>query len=266
VHEGSFEKMRAVRNAYLTPGDKPIRVLDIGSAGGHTYRDLFSTSDFHYTGLDIEAGHNVDLVPDDPFCWDIEAESFDVVISGQTFEHNPFFWITAAEIARVLTQGGLTSIIAPSAGKVHRFPLDCWRFYPDSWSALCAYVGLDIEESFIEEPAPDLPIGGAKQWHDALMVARKPIFVDEIAEKAFYARLDAIVATRTGAELTEPNPGPAAAAYVAAHTLPRPLTARLGDFFVRHTAGSMPLRSRVQGHLRHQSELRGEAALPWPPR
>ena len=72
---------------------------------------------FDYVGLDIAAGKNVDMVPGDPFCWtEIESESFDLVISGNMLEHNPYFWITVAEIARVLVQDGLTVLIAPSSG------------------------------------------------------------------------------------------------------------------------------------------------------
>jgi SAM-dependent methyltransferase len=266
MHEASFEKMRAFRNTYLTPRGRPIRVLDVGSGsnpGTISYRDLFATSDFEYVGLDIAAGHNVDLVPDDPFSWSgIAAGSFDLVISGQAFEHNPYFWITAAEIARVLVPNGLTAVIAPSAGRVHRFPHDCWRFYPDSWAAISAYVGLELVESFTEQPSPDRPIGGSRQWLDAMMIARKP----EVCGADFYGRLEAIVATRPTTKLAEPQAGPAAQAYMDAHTLPHPLTTRLEQTFVRHAPHWLaPLRRRFVAHLRHQSDRRGDAALPWPP-
>ncbi len=266
MHEASFEKMRAFRNTYVAPRGRPIRVLDVGSGnnpGTVSYRDLFGTPDFEYVGLDVEAGHNVDVVPEDPFCWSgIASESFDLVISGQTFEHNPYFWITAAEIARVLVPGGLAAVIAPSAGQVHRFPYDCWRFYPDSWAATSAYVGLELVESFTEESAPDRPIGGTRQWLDAMMVARKP----EVCGADFYGRLGAIVATRPATSLVEPKAGPAAQAYMDAHTLAHPLSARLQHGFVRHAPRWLaPLRRRVIVHLRHQSDVRGDAALPWPP-
>jgi SAM-dependent methyltransferase len=266
VHEASYEKMRAFRNTYVAPSGHPIRVLDVGSGsnpGVVSYRDLFQAPDFEYVGLDLEAGPNVEIVPSDPFCWSgIADESFDLVISGQTFEHNPYFWITAAEIARVLVPGGLTAVIAPSAGKVHRFPYDCWRFYPDSWAAISAYVGLELTESFIEQPASDRPIGGGPHWLDAMMVARKP----ELCGADFYGRLEAIVATRPTAPLVEPKPGPAAEAYVGAHTLAHPLSTRLQQAFVRHAPTWLtPVRRRVVAHIRHQTDLRGDAALPWPP-
>jgi hypothetical protein len=38
----------------------------------------------------------------------------DVVISGQAFEHIEFFWLSWRETVRVLRQGGLIFLIAPS--------------------------------------------------------------------------------------------------------------------------------------------------------
>ncbi len=266
MHEASFEKMRAFRNAYVTPIERPLRVLDVGSGsnpGTISYRDLFDAPDFEYVGLDIEAGHNVDVVPDDPFHWpSIQAESFDLVVSGQTFEHNPYFWITAAEIARVLVPGGLTAIIAPSAGKVHRYPFDCWRFYPDSWSATCTYVGLELLESFVEVPSPQRPIGGSRMWHDTLMVARKPA----VLSADFYGRLAAIVATRTSSPpRAEPEAGPAAAAYLGAHTLEHPLSTQLRHALVQHAPRFLrPIRNRIHASNRRATLTRGAAAMPWP--
>lgn len=35
-------------------------------------------------------------------------------------------------MARILEPGGTMLVVAPSAGIVHRYPFDCWRYYPDS--------------------------------------------------------------------------------------------------------------------------------------
>src|SRR5947207_13187867 len=107
-------------------------LIEIGSKiyrGQPCYREVITQDWIRYTGLDLEDGDNVDVVPKSGYVWsELADESFDVCISGQTFEHNPFFWVTMAEISRVLRPGGFACIIAPGAQAVHRYPVDCWRF------------------------------------------------------------------------------------------------------------------------------------------
>jgi SAM-dependent methyltransferase len=152
MHRSSFEKMAAFRDAYLAQhGDAPLAILDVGSAAvaadGASYRPLFDAASWRYTGLDMAPGPNVDVVAPDPYAWTaLPDASVDVVVSGQAFEHIEWPWLTMAEIARVLRGNGLAAIIAPSAGPVHRFPKDCWRFYPDGLPALAAHAGLAVVE------------------------------------------------------------------------------------------------------------------------
>jgi len=274
VHEASFEKVRAFKSTYVTPHDRPLRVLDVGSGAGPgslTYRDLFPSPGFEYVGLDIEPGHNVDLVPEDPFCWsEIDSETFDLVISGQSFEHNPFFWITAAETARVLVEGGMAVVIAPSDGYPHRYPLDCWRFYPDSWPSICAYVGLELVESYREKPYWRKTIPGT-YWRDAMMVARKSPFSDASERSSFYARIDAIVATRTMAPSRAGRVTGAGRQYDAIHTLavsqaivrPDHLGPLLTEWVRKVTRSrlAVALRRRVSLWDGRRALRRGESAL-----
>lgn len=259
MHESSFEKFRAFRNAYL---EGPGWVLEVGSgadAGSLVLRQLFPPP-FEFVGLDIAAGHNVDLVPPEPYRWaELDSESFDVVLSNQTFEHVPYFWVSAAEIARVLRPGGLACVVAPSSGFPHRFPLDCWRFYPDSWVAICAYVGLELVESFREKPARR-SIPGI-YWRDSMMVARKPPLADEVIRKAFYDRIDAIVATRTDAPAPASGDGPAAALYRHAHGLD---SRRLPPW--ENWPGVRQVRQKADRRRAQSVLAKGESALPWPPR
>ena len=285
VHESSFEKVRAFRNSYLRPDAAPFRVLDVGSAcvnsGSLSYRDLFRPPDFEYVGLDLAPGLNVDLVPRDPYSWDeISSESVDVAVCGQAFEHSPFFWITAAEIARVLTPGGYAVVIAPSGGHVHRFPVDCWRFNPDSWRSICAYVGLDLLETMREDGALRMTIPG-RYWGDAMMIARKPALEEDTARRGFYERLEAIVTTRTDLSSILPGPGrkklpqgPATAAYRRTHVRSRRAMMRHPLRLVLSAASWSGNRLRRWGRpvSLHwelvegaRSRLRGETAMPWPP-
>jgi SAM-dependent methyltransferase len=62
-----------------------------------------------------------------PYQIPLRRHSVDVVVSGQTFEHIPFFWVSILELARILRPGGYLFITVPSRGHVHEVR-DCWRF------------------------------------------------------------------------------------------------------------------------------------------
>lgn len=196
MHDSSFVKAEIFVREYAPEvAAGPLRVLEVGSKSYHsqdTYKALFPAPRFAYTGLDLEAGENVDVVPANPFIWDEIAEcSFDLCVSGQTFEHNPYFWITFAEMARVLVPGGLALIVAPGGGAVHRYPVDCWRFYPDSWAALCTVSGLELVESYFETDEMAAAVNGGN-WRDSAAVVRKPK-LDGAELDAFHARLGLLV-------------------------------------------------------------------------
>ena len=200
MHHASRLKFECFVDAYIgKSGDLASKsVLDVGSRQvddtAYSYRHALDPMGIRYTGLDLEAGFNVDIVPANAFVWDeLAGESFDFVISGQAFEHNPFMWITMAEIARVLKPGGIAFIIAPSAGGVHRFPFDCWRYYPDSWAALAAVTQLQLVES-IREPGRIAKTIKGGQWMDAAGIFMKPEHPPGTARDDFYANLALIVA------------------------------------------------------------------------
>ena len=136
-------------------------VLDVGGAVVNgSYRTLFK--DCKYTSLDFA---NADIIVKG-YDWTMIAnEQYDAVISGQTFEHDKFFWLTMKNIARVLKPGGHAIIIAPAAGAVHRHPIDCWRFYPDSMAALAEWSGLELLGKQLDAESP---------WKDLGGVFRKP--------------------------------------------------------------------------------------------
>ena len=149
MHYTSYAKMKLYSQviASALKGSEPIRVLDIGSrivdGSSLSYQTLFKTPEFDYFGLDIEPGSNVDIVvpPRDWNC--IESGSFDLVISGQMLEHceNPF-WVFK-QVSRILnSSNGVFVVICPSKGPEHRFPIDCWRVYPDGLRSLAIEASL----------------------------------------------------------------------------------------------------------------------------
>ena len=157
------------------PSEK-IKVLDVGSYDVNgSYKEYFNSDKFEYVGLDMAEGPNVDIALENPYHWkEIDTDSYDIVISGQAFEHIEFFWLTMAEMARVLKQDGLMCIIAPNGFEEHRYPVDCYRFFTDGMIALARYVNLEPVHAHTNA-APE----GSSGWYsetraDAFLVAKKP--------------------------------------------------------------------------------------------
>ena len=95
------------------------------------------------------------------------------MISGQTFEHVEFFWLSLPEMVRVVRPGGLICIVAPSRGPEHRYPVDCWRFYPDGFHGLGRYAGLEALQA--ETQWDSLGYGDSSDdWGDTIAVFRRP--------------------------------------------------------------------------------------------
>lgn len=176
MHKSSFDKMQKFRDKYLEEKVcNNLNILDLGSQDVNgSYKTIFDHENWHYTGADMTYGQNVDTVLTDPYCWrEVPSCSIDIVVSGQTFEHIEYIWLTILEIERVLKPGGLCCIIAPSRGDEHRYPVDCWRFYPDGLSALARYARMIPVEVATQWETGEYPeLGDA--WGDSFLVARKP--------------------------------------------------------------------------------------------
>lgn len=177
MHTSSYLRMQWFVETYAAQaaGDK-LKVLDVGSYDVNgSYRELFPAPRYQYVGLDMADGPNVDLVLENPYDWrSVASDQFDLVISGQAFEHIEFFWKTLEEMVRVTKQGGLLCIIAPNGFYEHRFPVDCYRFFTDGMVALARYTGIET----LHAHTNCAPSSEDHDWHldngeDALLVAKK---------------------------------------------------------------------------------------------
>lgn len=177
MHKSSMDKMEWFFNNYLAVY-KGINteILDLGSYDVNgSYKSFVNDSAWHYQGVDMEAGKNVDVVVQSPYFWkEIKSNSKDVVISGQAFEHVEFFWILIDEIVRVIKPGGLICIIAPSRGYEHRYPVDCWRFYPDAFRALARYAGLELLHVETQWEDKGYTVDDSDAWGDTIAVMQRP--------------------------------------------------------------------------------------------
>lgn len=171
MHKNSHSKMEWFKNTYLSTSSN-LEILDVGSldgTGNYNYSDIFDEKNWTYTGLDIQAGNNVDIVVSDIYNWfEIEDNAYDVIISGQFFEHLEFFWLTMSQIARVLKPGGYVCIIVPSNGPKHGGNMpNCYRFYEDGLRALAKYVNFEVLHASVDTRKE------AEPWNDACLVAHK---------------------------------------------------------------------------------------------
>lgn len=157
MHRSAYKQMRRVVDEFV-PTDRRLRVVDIGSgtsperiAAGMTHKALFDGHDADVIGVDLFQAPNVDVVLTKPYRLPFRSNSVDVVISGQAFEHIPFFWASALEVARVLKPGGLFLMTVPSRGHKHMI-VDCWRYYDDGVRAMAAFTGLTVRRAETDFP------------------------------------------------------------------------------------------------------------------
>ena len=177
MHSSAQLNMENFFSVYLKKFNNP-NILDFGSQslsdhiGAKNVLNKMNIN-YEYTGLDIEKGNNVDIVLKDPYIFkEIPDSTYDVVISTSVLEHVEFFWLTYLEILRILKPNGLFYFNAPSNGDFHRWPQDCWRFYPDSGNALINWAKRNnykpiLLESFVSDQYLECA------WNDYVSVTLK---------------------------------------------------------------------------------------------
>lgn len=197
MHKSSYDKMLTFRREWLADSEQaPLVIMDLGSQDVNgSYRPCFENPNWTYRGLDMAPGKNVDIVLSDPYNWkEIPSEAADVLVSGQAFEHIEYFWVTILEVARILKPDGLACIIAPSSGFEHKYPTDCWRFYPDGFRALARYARLTVLDASAQWADDPVYTDDSNFWHDCVLVCRKPdvSFIQKIKNR-FHYRLNRLM-------------------------------------------------------------------------
>jgi len=175
MHPTAFNNGRDFFSTYSKyfAKNNTVKVIDIGAQDVNGSLKELCPPEFEYIGVDFQEADGVDIVLNDPYELPFESESIDIVVSSSCFEHSEMFWLSFLEILRVLKPNGLFYLNVPSAGSFHRYPVDCWRFYPDSGEALSKWGRRNgfrcvVLESYTQE-------GG--DWNDFVSV----FFKDEVA-------------------------------------------------------------------------------------
>lgn len=116
-----------------------ITIVEIGSQNVNgSLRDVCPNR-AKYIGLDFQEAKGVDMLLTNPYSLPFDDESIEVVVSSSCLEHSEMFWLVFTDVLRVLKPDGLLYLNVPSNGFFHRYPVDCWRFYPDAGDALVTW-------------------------------------------------------------------------------------------------------------------------------
>lgn len=158
MHLTSMKNMANFKEMYLKNKEN-LKILDVGSRDFcGSYKELFK--EHSYTGFDITMGDNVDITD-----WNgLKGNTFDVVISGQAFEHIENDHQVMKEIYRVMKADAICCIIAPSKGPKHCLP-DYRRYQENDFYDLANGAGLAVLEVKIDRES--------KRWGDCILIATK---------------------------------------------------------------------------------------------
>ena len=135
MHDTAIEIGKMFFETY-TKNKTGLKIIDVGAQDVNGSLKSVAPPNNQYIGIDFIEGKGVDIVITDPYKLPIEDNSIDVVVCSSCFEHSEFFWLLFNDIQRILKPDGLFYLNVPSNGAFHRYPVDCWRFYPDSGVAL----------------------------------------------------------------------------------------------------------------------------------
>ena len=140
MHAEALAAMTELLKRY--DGPQPASALDVGSYDVNgTYRPLVQSHGWHYTGLDVCQGPNVNIVSLDPYRFPLANETYDIVLTGSTMEHVEAIWLWVPELVRMLRPGGMLAIVTHWQFPLHRYPIDCWRIMPDGMRYLFERTG-----------------------------------------------------------------------------------------------------------------------------
>jgi SAM-dependent methyltransferase len=151
MHPSALANADFFFKTYLTPTMAGSRIVEIGSQDVNGSLRSICPDGMEYIGVDFTSGKGIDIVLDDPYKLPFEDESVDFCLSSSVLEHSEMFWVLFVEILRILKPTGLLYLNVPSNGPFHRYPVDCWRFYPDSGAALVNWAKrCDLNPALLE--------------------------------------------------------------------------------------------------------------------
>ena len=159
MHDSVQAWMRSQVDGYDLAARSTLEVGSLDVNG--SVRGLFTGS---YIGVDIRPGPGVDriVVAGDPLPF--AAGAFSVVVTTETLEHDPLFWVTLHEIGRVLAPGGHLLLTTRGNGfGEHHEPSDYWRFMPESRRLISQLAGCEPVVMSLDPEVPGVFVHGIRR-------------------------------------------------------------------------------------------------------
>lgn len=155
MHSTSFKKIEKFRDDHLSKDDE-LKIIDIcGLTKDEPCDFIFNEENWEYRAVKVSKDGNIEE--------EIDDESVDVIVIGQTLERVYSFWVLLSEVSRILKPKGYLCAIISSSGAFGTKG-DFYRFHPDSFEALVKLIDLEIVSNVID------PMNA---WRDVTLVARK---------------------------------------------------------------------------------------------
>lgn len=142
MHDTAAGAGSSFSKVYGGPGKT---VVDIGGQDiNGSLRSFFTEKGMKYICVDMIEDPSVDIIVKPGEKLPFETGSIDLIVSTSCFEHDPCFWLTFKEMARILKMGGYIYMNAPTNGIYHIAPGDNWRFYSDAGQALAYWSSIQM--------------------------------------------------------------------------------------------------------------------------
>jgi SAM-dependent methyltransferase len=148
------ESVRAwIASEVAEHGLADLHTLEVGSLDVNgSIADLFTD----IIGVDMREGPGVDRVMD-AHALEFPDAAFDAVVCCEMVEHDAAFWLSLAEIGRVLRPGGTLLLTTRGNGfPEHSYPWDYWRFMPNSGGLLSDLASCDLAELHEDPQVPGI--------------------------------------------------------------------------------------------------------------
>jgi SAM-dependent methyltransferase len=136
------------------------KVLEVGpdtspSSLQKLVNENFRVDSWHTLELESEFSKNkclhskltksqINVLAEDPYCFPVDDNTYDVVVSAFVIEHVPNVWVWIKELSRIIKNKGYLVTIAPTSWPYHEAPVDCWRIYPEGMKALYESANLEV--------------------------------------------------------------------------------------------------------------------------